>query len=279
MLGRWLSALMLVVLSLAAVSDTAPAKRTPSGTRAMWVWSRADPAAIVGWATTHGVTEIFAGVDADIATNGDLPRLQQLKSRADAAGIRLTALGGDPAWVFDHNAALTWQRNVLGTGLFAGSHVDVEPYGLSEWNTRRDTTVAAYSTLLEELEADDVRPVEADVGFWYSTITAFGGNLADAVLARVSAVTVMSYRDTGTGRNSMTDVGRDMLSRGIAVDKPVRLAAETQQLPDCPYCTFYEKGRAKMTNELAKVDTEAGKYSSFAGIAVHHYDSWLMPQP
>src|SRR5436190_796919 len=105
MLGRWLSALILVVLSLAAVSDTAPANRPPPGTRAMWVWSRADPAAIVGWASTHGVTEIFAGVDADAATNGDLPRLRQLKSRADAAGIRLTALGGDPAWVFDHGAA------------------------------------------------------------------------------------------------------------------------------------------------------------------------------
>ena len=55
---------------------------------------------------------------------------------------------------------------------------------------------------------------------------------------RVNAVTVMSYRDTATGANSMTAVGADMLTRASAAGKNVRLAAETQNLPDCTHCTL-----------------------------------------
>lgn len=274
-----LGLLLLAITGLAAPAVAAEPQAAASGARAMWVWSRAEPLSVVNWAGTNGVREIFAHVDADVLTNGDLPRLMELKVRADAAGIRLTALGGDPGWVHDPQAALTWQRNVLSTGLFAGSHVDVEPYALDEWNTDRPGTVSAFINLVGSLQADDPRPLETDVPFWYQTISAPGGNLADAVLGQVDAVTVMSYRDTATGPNSMVDVGTDMLARGQAVGKPVRLAAETQQLVDCPYCTFYEEGKRSMTRTLGKVDTAVAAYSSYAGIAIHHYDSWRVLKP
>lgn len=38
--------------------------------------------------------------------------------------MRLSALGGDPGWVHDHAAALTWQRTALNTGLFSSNHIE-----------------------------------------------------------------------------------------------------------------------------------------------------------
>ena len=138
---------------------------------------------------------------------------------------------------------------------------------------------ASFLSLLDQMQALDPSGLEVDVPFWYGTIPAATGNLADQVLSRVDAVTVMSYRDTATGVNSMMDVGTDMLTRGAAVGKPVRLAAETQNMPDCAHCTFYEQGQLQMGKTLSKVDTAAQSFSTFAGIAVHHYNSWIALAP
>jgi hypothetical protein len=94
------------------------------------------------------------------------------------------------------------------------------------------------------------------------------------VLKRVKAVTVMSYRDTGTGPNSMLAVSEDWLARGAAVGKRVRLAAETNPLPDCHYCTFAEEGATRLTRELTKVDAATRRTAVFAGVAVHRYGTW-----
>jgi hypothetical protein len=259
--------------------DDGPRAPTPTAVRSMWLWNQSDPASVVGWATSHGVSEIFVYVRADLPTSGDLPRLIDLKARADAANITLSALNGEPEWTFNHAAALAWQNTAMGTGLFARTHIDVEPYLLNEWTIDQAGTAQAYLDLLSALRANDTRPLEADVPFWYSTIPLGAGNVADEVLSRVDAVTVMSYRDTATGPNSMMDVGTDMLARASAAGKPVRLAAETQPTPDCLHCTFYEEGQRYMTRTLARVDPLARAYSGFAGIAIHHYVSWTQLRP
>ncbi|WP_157610436.1 hypothetical protein [Spirillospora albida] len=268
--------LALVACVLATALTGVPDGRAHAATapRAMWLWSRADPAAVVEWATARGVEEIFAHVPSGVAAGDDLPRLRELKTLADAARIRLSALGGDPGWTFDTAAALAWQRGALATGLFSRTHVDIEPYALPAWNIDRSGTVHAFLGVLKALENDDARPLEADVPFWYGTIPVGTSTLADRVLARVGAVTVMSYRDTATGPNSLMDVGKDMLIRGQYAGKPVRLAVETEQLPDCPHCTFFEEGTASLNQVMSTVDDEAARYTAYAGLAVHHYDAW-----
>jgi hypothetical protein len=167
----------------------------------------------------------------------------------------------------------------MGTNLFYCSHVDIEPYLLNEWLTDRATTVQAFLAVLALLRDDDPRPLEADVAFWYGTIPVGGSTLADEVLALVDAVSTMSYRDTATGPNSMLDVGTDMLVRGQAAAKPVRLGAETGATPDCLNCTFYEEGEAALETALTTVDGLATAYTSFNGMAVHHYRSWIELRP
>ncbi|HEY7274256.1 MAG TPA: hypothetical protein VH502_16105 [Actinoplanes sp.] len=264
-----LGLLVAAALALPVASSAGSAGLTamPAGTRAMWLWGDQPAADVVTWAASRGVSEIFVYVAPSVLTNGDLGRLQEMKQRADARRIRLSALGGDSAWTTDHAAALAWQRTVVTTGLFAGIHLDVEPYLTDGWTTDLQATEASYLTLLDRMRSGSTLPVEADVPFWFGQYRVGRKNLADEVLKRVKAVTVMSYRDTGTGPNSM-------LTRGAAAGKRVRLAAETNPLPDCRYCTFAEDGATHLTRELTKVDSATRRTAAFGGIAVHRYGTW-----
>jgi hypothetical protein len=259
---------------------TQPATTQPTATlqaatsRAMWVWSDRPAEQVVSWAAGHGVTELLVYVHPTLVP-GELDRLRDLKKRSDAAGIRLSALGGDPSWTFRHSDALAWQRTVVGTRLFAGLHVDIEPYLRREWTTDRTRTAKSYVDVLAKLRAGSTLPLEAAVPFWYGTITYNGRNLATEVLSRVSAVAVMSYRDTVTGPNSVMAISQDWLARGAAAGRPVRLGLETMPLADCAHCTFAEEGAAALNAALDEVTAAGAAYPAFAGTAVHHLDSWL----
>lgn len=281
MKGRWQTGLVSVVLMTTALALPMASSAGSAGltaaapdTRAMWLWGDDPAPEVVAWAVRQNVSEIFVHVAPAVLTNGDLARLQELKALADASGIKLRALGGDPAWVTDHAAALDWQRTVVTTGLFAGIHLDVEPYLTAGWSANLPATEAAFLALLDELRAASTLQLEADVPFWYGEYQVGTANLADEVLRRVNAVTVMSYRDTATGPNSILAISQDWLHRGKAAGKRVRLGVETGPLPDCGHCTFHEEGAVRLGQELAAVDAGTRQSAAFAGVAVHHYGTW-----
>ena len=281
MKGRWQTGLVSVVLMTAALALPAASSAGSAGltaaapnTRAMWLWGDDPAPAAINWAVQHHVTEIFVHVAPSVLTNGDLARMQEMKALADVAGIKLRALGGDPAWVTNHAAALAWQQTVVSTGLFAGIHLDVEPYLTDGWTTDLQGTETAFLQLLSKLRAGSTLPLGADVPFWYGEYQVGTRNLADEVLRRVNAVTVMSYRDTATGPNSIMAISQDWLNRGKNAGKRVRLGVETGPLADCGHCTFHEEGATRLTQELAVVDAETRQSAAFAGVAVHHYGSW-----
>lgn len=89
-----------------------------------------------------------------------------------------------------------------------------------------------------------------------------------------------SYRDSADGANAMLAIAQDWLQRGTSADKPVWLAAETNQYPDSVYCTVYEEGQAQMAGVLSGVDeTEAADYPTYQGIAIEDLDAWLALGP
>lgn len=284
-----LSALMLLVTTASSACG-----KTVSLPRAMWVWNRPATTKLISWANKKNVKELYVYVHDGSFSGRELSWLRDLRTRADAAGLRLQALGGEHDWIFDHAAAARWRRAVLASGLFSATHLDVEPHVLPEWKSDQAGVMRGYLQMLTAVRAVetapartsasrrpttgrffDARPLEADVAFWYGALPGTtGGSYGEEILSRVDGITVMSYRDRATGDRSIMSVGSDWLGRAEVAGKPVRLAAEVNRDVLCPTCTFYEEGSAKLSGALDAVDTAASKYGTYRGMAVHDYAGW-----
>lgn len=267
-------AIGVVLCAVVAVLAPSPASASVTAPRAMWVWDRPGPAALVDFAVAQGVGELFVSV----GRQPDLPWLTTMRREADRAGLRIQALGSATEWIDRPADALAWQQRVLDTGLFDGVHLDVEPWLHPDWATDRTAVAGRYLTLLEQMSAASAATVEADIAFWLNEVaTPTGEPLDRAVMARVDAVTVMSYRDTATGPDSITDVGSAALASAEATGIPVRLAVETNDLGSGTVAakqTFFGQRRSAMTSVLAAVDQAVGSSPVYAGIAVHDRRGW-----
>ena len=92
---------------------------------------------------------------------------------SQTAAVRLHALGAETTWLDDPRAAVAWQRDALATGLFAGSHADLEPWQRPKWSSDREAVLTAYLVTLRALKVDAAASghrLEADVAFWPWTL-------------------------------------------------------------------------------------------------------------
>jgi hypothetical protein len=272
---RLCALLVAVVLLMCTLPASAQARRADvvPPARAMWVWDKPGVAALVDFATSNGVSQLFVHVPA----SPGLAWYTNLRNQTRAAGISVQALGSETWWIDSPEAAVAWQSEVLATGLFDGVHLDIEPWLHPDWNTDRPALLGRYLHLLDVM-ADSPAPVELDISFWLHEITAPGGGRLDhAVLERVDAVTVMSYRDTATGPDSISGLGATALAAAAAAGKPARLAVETNDLGSTPVDqkqTFFGERRTRMVSVLAQVDAAVSGTSSYAGIAIHDRRGW-----
>ncbi|MGZ4467268.1 MAG: hypothetical protein ACXVXB_02220 [Nocardioidaceae bacterium] len=282
-----LAAVALAVLtSFAAPAEAAPHRqRTMTSTsasspgRAMWVWTRPTAKNLVTFAAKRNITTLYLSVPVDLPGNATaLTWVKNVSAQAAPLGISLQALGGDPAWVDDPAGAVAWETAALSTGLFAGAHLDFEPWGNAAWGTDQAGVVRGYLDTLARLKAATTLPVEADVSFWLWTISTDDGRPLDqAVLDIVDGVTVMSYRNTVTGPDSITDIGAHILATAAAAGKPARLAVETNNLGSDPVSmkqTFYGQTEAALNRALDAVDAAEAGSPSYAGMAVEDYKGY-----
>ena len=174
-------------------------------------------------------------------------------------------------------APLSRHRQALATGLFDGVHLDVEPWLHPSWSHDPAALLSSWVRLLEQLAGDTTRPVEADIPFWLHE-HAIGGRPADeAVMTAVDAVTVMSYRDTATGPDSVTHVAATALATAGRVGRPFRLAVETRDLGDdagSAKQTFFGATQRRLDRALGEVDAVVAGHAAYAGIAVHDHAGW-----
>lgn len=269
------------VLTAAALGTlVSPAQAETPPERVMWVWDQPDPQELVDTAQDRGVSELFLAVPPNVATSGQLPRIQQTISVAHAAGIRVSALGGDAGWVDDPSWAVTnWVTPTLAVAGFDGLHVDVEPYTSPSWNTARDVQVKKFLALLTTIKAKaGPRPVEADVPFWFGTIpSAKKVPLDKAVLSRVDGVSIMAYRHTASGPDGSLGLSAATLRTAGALGKYARVGQETRYLGDDPTLakqTFHGQTTTQMYAQFALIEQALAGTAGYRGIAVHDHVGW-----
>lgn len=254
--------------------SAAPGAAPIQGVDSMWVWQSRPAADLAAIAGALEVQRVFLFVGNESPDSDKV--IKQSVRLLHEAGIGVYALSGEPAWTYRHQPALDWARRALALAAFDGLHLDVEPHALRHWRREQQRLVAEYLALLDRIGR--LRgPLEVDVQFAYGSIETPGGStFADDILGRVDGVTVMSYRDTAEGANGMLAIATDWLERATEAATPVWLAAETNPVPDCVYCTFYEEGQARMASVLSQVDsTVAATYPTYQGIAIEDLDGWL----
>jgi len=248
----------------------------------MWVWDRPEVPGLVDLTRRHGVRDLFVSTPGDLAGSPDLPWFRSLRTSTRSAGIRLHALGAEVWWLDDHAAAETWQQLALAAGLFDGIHLDVEPWLHPSWGSGSAALLASLMSLLERLSAATILPVEADVPFWLHEHVVDGRPADEGVMAAADAVTVMSYRDTATGPDSITGISGAALATAARLGRPVRLAVETRWLGDDPVSrkqTFHGTTQRQLDRVLDHVDAAVAGHPTYAGISVHDHAGWsAMPR-
>ncbi|WP_157682718.1 hypothetical protein [Nocardioides scoriae] len=204
--------------------------------------------------------------------------MREVHDLASARGVRIAALGSATEWIDDPRAALAWQADALATGLFDGVHLDVEPWLHPAWDRDRARVVVGYLHLLDLLAEASVRRLEVDVAWWGHEVATPGGVPLDrAVAQRVDATTAMVYRDTATGPDSVTDLGRHVLATAAATGTPCRLAVETRFVGTDPASrrqSFWGRDQRVLHQALAAVDVALRDHPSYAGTAVHDHRGW-----
>ncbi len=273
---------VIVVAALAAAVvalqvSTAQAQAdpaAPSAPRALWVWDTSTPAETVALAQARGVGQLYVSVPVRLDISPRLAEVRELSERARAAGLRVDALGGDPGWIDEpKRVADRWLRPALGTGLFTGVHVDIEPYTTPAWNTDRAGVVKRYLKTLDVLrEAAGAAPIEADIPFWLHEIPAAGSTLDREIMRRTDGVTVMAYRRAASGPDGTIALATPAVQAGSASGTPVRIGQETNDLGPEPVNakqTHFGHTLTELEAELALVSAAFGGQSRFAGLAIH----------
>jgi len=260
--------------AMAAPEVAADRAARPAAARAMWVWDTSNPQAVVSLATARGIGQLYAAVPPHVDSSPKLAELQQLVALADAAGLRVDALGGDPGWV-DNPAWVTasWLEPALATGLFTGVHVDIEPYTTAAWTKNRKAVIKKYLATLDALHAAaGGAPVEADIPFWFDEIPANSSTLDREIIRRTEAVTVMAYRNRAAGPDGTIALASAEVAAGAELGRPVRVGQETNFLGADPTevkQTFHGLTLTQMEGQLTLVRDAFAGSPAFAGLAIH----------
>lgn len=243
--------------------------------RAMWVWMHEaappDPAAVAALAAQQRVTEAFVSVP----WGGPTPATHHQVAALRGAGVRVSALGGDPSWTTGADA-VTWMQRATAAFLFQGVHLDIEPWTRRDWAGRERELLDGLARTVRGVAARTDLPVEVDLSPWLAE--AHPRQFGD-IVARADAVTLMAYRDRAADILASSAAAR----RAIAgARRPYRVGVETGPVGDPEPSagqTFADDGRTVLERELAAVTGSLAGDARFAGVAIHDFEAWRALQP
>lgn len=295
LLSRFVAKIMVLCLAVAAVSFL-PAHGDVAGkayaadrpTVATWLWNTyaiwKEKEKTLDFLAQNGVNLLYLQIDEDIPA--DIYRTF-IREAADR-GIEVHALGGAPNWVLPQQQTKlyqfiqwvkTYNNSARPIERFNGIHLDVEPYVLPQWRSDPDTILGFWmdtvSGFVEEVKSDSYLTTGVDLPVWlsgFSVRDGYGGRttLSSWMIHKLDQVTLMAYIDNAQG---IIKAVSNELDEAEKAGTPVIVGVETFNNYE-PNSSFYAKGRTQMMSELNTVVQTLSSKSSFAGYAVHEYESW-----
>ncbi|WP_052487049.1 hypothetical protein [Gordoniibacillus kamchatkensis] len=256
---------------------------------ATWIWNTGmalkNKEGSLQFLRQNGVNLVFLQVDPDVPASD----YSSFIGEASARGIEVHALGGAPDWILSANQIkmyklIDWVKTYNGTVAaaeqFKGIHLDVEPFVMRAWYADTDAMLGLWrdtvSGFVEEMRAETPHLIAgADLPVWleqFSVPDGRGGRttLSEWMIRQLDQTTLMAYRDNASDIVSSI---KTELGEAERNGKPVIIAVETVPSSE-GFITFYGKGRSQMMRELGTVSEMLESSGSYAGIAIHDYESW-----
>ncbi len=256
------------------------------------------------------VGSIFA--EPSIAARKPLVTPDQLADFALAvheAGMKLDALDGDAPWSRsqNHGAAVGRLEKALAFNQarrtknekLDGFQFDIEPHtlkGLAVGSGEWKQVLGEYLDLVSSLTGvvkkeapdfdlgfaipywwDDENPGANDV-VWKGATTPAVYHLMDTIGSLPSShLAIMAYRDQAGGADGSIAHSEQEMSYADKQDPAVRIfvGQETADVPGEPKkTTFWQEGGEALNQAVAEIETTLDSHKTFAGVAIHHYDSY-----
>lgn len=267
-------------------ASTAVAPALPA-VSATWLWNTSliasEPGTVIAFARAQRVNTIYLQINYSVTT----AQYAAFIGAAHAAAIQVIALNGAPQWglASDQSDIQKWvefvaayNQSVPADERFAGLHVDIEPYLLSEWSSDPAAVISQWMANIQYFVATAHSqaglPASADLAFWLDSIMVPGTAepLGHWMVSQLDQVTIMAYRTTATGSNSILQVAGNELADASALGKTAVIGVD---ITDSGSATsFYTLGAQDMENQLAVVQQNLGNDRYYAGYSVNDFDVW-----
>lgn len=253
--------------------------------KATWLWDASIIAEqtpdIISFSKEQGVDVIFLQMQDEVSDE----TYRKFIASARQAEIQVHALNGHADWAYrdKQEEGLAFIERIRAYNAasaknerFEGIQLDVEPYQLQRWEDEQDSVIAEWSENMKtwtKAGKDAGLYMSAAIPFWLDARQASEGEgtLSRWVISQFDAVAIMAYRDSG---QQMYDLSKEELDEADELHKDVWIGAELADTHEGEHLTFFRKSISNMDEEIAKVFDLAGSHSSFAGVAVHHYEAW-----
>jgi hypothetical protein len=234
----------------------------------------------------------------------------QMNNNFTAATTRLPhkqiyGLNGSPSDIYNYQHLINdihkLSKIKKSNNNIIGYQVDIEPYLLAEYSSKREEILQKYIDTLNSLKHvchENGLKFSIVIPFWYSNLYIDNKNLAHIVVDIADEIVLMSYRSDLT---KVIDISKDILSMGSFSNKPVKIGIELMKIEDekhtiykivskdClenqavnPKCksmikikdytvlgssiSFYNQ-----TYKLKNLDSISIPYNSFNGFTLHFY--------
>ncbi|WP_163536605.1 S-layer homology domain-containing protein [Gracilibacillus sp. YIM 98692] len=252
----------------------------------VWIWDRTaiseTPDETINFLVQHHVDNLYLHFNPLIKES--YPYFIQ---KATENGMKVHALMGAPKWGLEANVSdgkhridlvREYNENAPADGKFIGIHFDIEPHVLDEWDQDRADAVQQWVNAAQEYieyAKEFGFTVGTDLPFWTDgpSVEPYYPHFYQKMIDMNDYVTVMAYRNTALGSNSITSLSENEV---LYADSPkVEIGVELNP-HYLDYVSFDNKTNLEMEEELALVRDyyKDLKAIGFKGITYHSYRGW-----
>jgi hypothetical protein len=264
---------------------------SPSAISSMWAWGNPidpsqdarglgqpafQPAALVSFAQARGLRSVYLSVPWAANQGQFAVWLPQAVDALHAAGISVSALGGDASWAGQPSLAAQWVSDALATASFDAVQFDVEPWA-GRPDADLDVIVTQYTAMLEAAAqaAGDV-PIGADLPWWLAAKPHGGGTAFGAIASHVQSVAIVAFSDHAAGSDGIIALSAPAVAEASTAGLPFTIGVETDtpEVAGGAQYTFGDDGSGALERETALVRAQFSSTPGYGGVTVEHLLAW-----